>query len=345
MFRPTRACSGAAWVLALGTLISAPSFAKGSFSSLTIFGDSLSDTGNVFLATGGALPVAPYLPGRFSDGPVWVEHLADGLGLSHAAKPAIALTTASHPALGGGSNFAFGGARTGTATSPVPDLLVQMAGMAFAHPGATADPNGLYVLVGGGNDMRDARSAFQTGSAADQFGRQAAAEAAAANLATGLGLLASKGAKHVLISNLPDLGRTIEAAVLGLQEASTDATNRFNDEVADLRKFGRSLGLKVSFLDMAGVANAVFVDASVNGGATYGITNIGTPCGGFTGSIGISCSVSAFSDALHPSAAVHQLIGKAAVAAAVPEPETYALMAFGLGVVAWAARRRQRRGA
>jgi len=44
----------------------------GPFSSLFVFGDSLSDTGNVSILTGGAFPdpSQPYFNGRFSDGPI-----------------------------------------------------------------------------------------------------------------------------------------------------------------------------------------------------------------------------------------------------------------------------------
>ena len=50
-----------------------------------------------------------------------------------------------------------------------------------------------------------------------------------------------------------------------------------------------------------------------------------------------------FSGALHPSAAAHTLMGESAFAAVVPEPETYALLAFGLLVVVLQSRRRTRR--
>ena len=50
-------------------------------SEIITFGDSLVDTGNFSLATGGAIPPAPlYFNGRFSNGPVWVEQLANQLG-------------------------------------------------------------------------------------------------------------------------------------------------------------------------------------------------------------------------------------------------------------------------
>ena len=44
-----------------------------AYSSLFVFGDSLSDVGNVFLATGGQQPASPYANGQFSNGPIWAQ--------------------------------------------------------------------------------------------------------------------------------------------------------------------------------------------------------------------------------------------------------------------------------
>lgn len=303
--------------------LGAPAAHATSFSNAYYFGDSLSDTGNVFALTGGAVPAAPYFGGRFSDGPVWVETLAAGIGLPGSA-------TAS---LLGGNNYAFGGARTSGGS--IPSLLAQVGG--FTGAAGPVDPAALYVVVGGGNDMRDARSAFPTMDAAGAAGRAAAAQAAADNLATTLQLLAADGAQHVLIGNLPDLGTTPEALALGLAPASSDASFQFNTRLTDVVSFGQSLGLTMYFLDLAGISNAVRADALGNGGAVYGITNVFTPCGSFTGSVGVPCAVSAFSDALHPSARAHEILGQAAVSV-VPEPATWLLMA--LGTAGLLARRR-----
>ena len=80
---------------------------------LVVFGDSLSDTGNVFVLEQGTFPPSPpYAGGRFTDGLgfspgiVWVEYLADMLGLQ---RPAARLTTNSPS-----TNYAFGGAVTGS---------------------------------------------------------------------------------------------------------------------------------------------------------------------------------------------------------------------------------------
>ena len=312
-----------ATALVIAALSSLPAQAS-PYSSLVVFGDSLSDTGNLSILTGGGV-AAPYFNGRISDGPIWIDTLAAGLGLPAGAVPSFA----------GGTNFAIAGARTGTAQNP-PGVLAQVAGLW----NGVGDANALYVVVGGGNDMRDARSAFQTNSAADVAGREAAAQAAVGNLGNALGFLAAHGAKHVLISNLPDLGNSPEAAFIGLREASSDVANRFNALIPGLLNTGAGFGLDMSFLDMAGLLRTVIDDATNHGGATYGITNVTSPCAGFKFSIGNACDVSLFSDALHPSAVAHKLIGTAAIAAVVPEPTTYALMGFGLLTVAGLSRRR-----
>lgn len=285
----------------------------GPFSSVFFFGDSLSDTGNLSIATGGALPgtAQPYASGRYSDGPLWVETFAAGLGLAGQANPYSV----------GGNNFAFAGARTGAAGSP-PGVLAQAVGIWGAS--FVADPNALYVVVGGGNDMRDARLISTGDPALDATARQAAALAAFNNLATTIGYLAASGARNVLISTLPDLGATPEAAFLNLQAASTDATNRFNALVPLL--LSAYAGVNVELLDMAAIAADVRLDPD-----EFGVTNVAFPCGGFAGSQGASCATSLFSDALHPSAYAHRLIGEAALAVyGVPVPGTLALMALAL---------------
>lgn len=313
--------------LAAALVLGAASLAAqaNTYSNLFIFGDSLSDTGNIFTVTGGATPASPYFNGRFSDGPVWAESLAAGLGLPNGGRASLQ----------GGTNFAFGGARTSGGT--VPSVLSQVG--SFATPQAALDPNALYVIVAGGNDMRDARTTFPTMDAAGATGRLNAATTAANNLRTAIGQLAAKGARNVLIANLPDLGNTPEAVALNLVAPSSDASLQFNLQINSLLGWGQGQGLTMSFLDLAGIASAVRNDALNNAGATYGILNVQTPCGSFQGSIGISCSVSGFSDALHPSARLHALFGAAALAA-VPEPATWLLMAAGAMALVAARRRR-----
>ncbi|MHB1199742.1 MAG: SGNH/GDSL hydrolase family protein [Polaromonas sp.] len=301
----------------------------GPFSSLFVFGDSLSDTGNLSFLTGGTQPgiSQPYFNGRLSDGPLWVEGLATGLGLTGQAASVFA----------GGNNYAFAGARTGLGTSP-PGVLAQAAGLWGAGNASlglsghsAADPNALYVVVGGGNDMRDARSVVG-GTAAT---RAAAAGVAINDLANTIGFLASKGAKNILISTLPDLGFTPEAVLLGLTSESSDASSWFNGLIPGLMTFGSSLGLNMNLLDMAGLLNEIRLDPGF-----YGITNTRWPCLGFAYSAGDSCGTSLFSDVLHPSSYAHSLIASAALEVlGIPEPGSLAL--FGLAVLALAVVRRR----
>ena len=333
------------------------------YSNLVFFGDSLSDTGNVLsLTTALAPPPFPNFPGasgRFSNGPVWTEYLASGLGLASASNPSNLLFTGTAVVpIGpqqGGQNFSYGGARTGLggAAGPTTGLLGQLIawnGSIFSTSlTRAADPNALYSVVAGANDLRDARSANPGSTAADAAARAAAAATTAANVTNALALLAQAGARHFLISNLPDLGRTPEAASLGMVPASTDVTLRFNADLAADAAFLDAqfqtvfgIDLDIRSLDFYGLTNDLYDDGLNHGGARYGITNVTTPCIApgpfshqyfFPDATGINCSVSAFSDPLHPSAAAHQLIGRLALAAAVPEPASLALTGLALVLV------------
>jgi outer membrane lipase/esterase len=305
--------------LLLPLVLSLPLGAQaGPYSSMFVFGDSLSDTGNLVLSPGGPTLPPPYYNGRISDGPVWVEGLATGLGLSGTANSFLI----------GGNNYAFAGARTGLGMSP-PDVLAQ----ATLLWGGIADPNALYVVVGGGNDMRDAR-----GTSGDEGSRQAAAQVAIDNLKATVTYLEGKGVKNILVANLPDLGFTPEAVMMGLQANSSDASARFNSLFSSFIAHGDDLGLNMNFLDMAGIATDVRLNPSL-----YGITNTTLPCAGFFGSAGTSCAESAFSDALHPSALMHSIFARSAlVVLGVPEPGSLAL--FGLAVLALVAVRRRQIG-
>ena len=117
--------------------------AQAQFTDLWIFGDSFSDQDNVLAATG-AIPFSPpYFEGRFSDGPVWISHLADGLGLPNPVA-----------SLNGGQNFAVGEAQTGPGEStlgPVPNVGSQIA--TFKQSGRTVLPTELVVVWAGYNDL------------------------------------------------------------------------------------------------------------------------------------------------------------------------------------------------
>lgn len=363
-------------LLALAIALCAPFGAAqaGPYSNLIIFGDSLSDTGNVLALTqaftpNSPFPVFPGAQGRFSNGPVWTEVLASGLGLSSAADPARKIFNGtSVQAVGSqlGNNYAFGGARTGLggsagATTGVFGQLINWNGSVFdPQVGLTraADPNALFVVVAGGNDLRDARSANPGSTPADAAARAAAATAAAQGVIDSLALLAQAGARHFLIASMPDLGSTPEAVNNNVVAASTDVTVKFN---AALSLFAdgfdahfqslTGIDLDIREVDLFGLGQAVIADARNNGGQQFGITNVDTPCINpltgpnnsklyyVPGTTTTNCDSSASSDDLHPSAALHRLIGARALAVAVPEPAPLALVAAALLALALVRRR------
>ena len=371
-FRPMAA-------LAIGAAALAGPAQAGPFSDLVIFGDSLSDTGNVLSLTqaftSNPFPVFPGAEGRFSNGPVWTELLAAGLGLPSAAAPANLLLVGPPLApslqviptgVQGGHNFAYGGARTGLGGSAgaTTGLLGQLAawnGNVFTSSlSRAADPNALYVVVAGGNDLRDARTAHGGTDAAAAAARSASAAEAARNVVNSLGLLAQAGARHFLIASMPDLGGTPEAVDLNAVAASTDVTVKFN---AALGLFAggfdqqflalTGVDLDIREVDLFAVGAAVVDDARNNGGQRYGITNISTPCINplvapngakfyfVPGTTTTDCAHSSNSDDLHPSAALHRLIGQAALDVALPEPASLALLAFAMVSLMLVTRRRR----
>jgi phospholipase/lecithinase/hemolysin len=157
-----------------------------SFSQLVVFGDSLSDAGNDLQAIGA--PLSPYYQGRFSNGPVWVDQLATMLGVPDP--------TAS---LAGGTNYAYGGAETGGGTSqvvPVPNVGTQIATYLQGH---TPTASQLFVVDGGGNNIRIGETNPQV---------------PVTDLVNEITALANAGAKSFLVPNLFLLGQTPEGLAL-----------------------------------------------------------------------------------------------------------------------------------
>jgi len=130
------------------------------YSNIYVFGDSLSDTGNVSVLTGGAVPGAPYFQGRASNGPLYDDVLAAGLGLTLTPSR----QDLNHDGIDDGNNFAYGGARTRTYPFPFDghSLLGQL--QEFESRGPVADPNALYVVFGGANNIQDALFAAAMGA-------------------------------------------------------------------------------------------------------------------------------------------------------------------------------------
>ena len=297
-------------------------------TSIYAFGDSLTDTGNVSASTFGILPLSPpYASGRFSNGPLWIDHITAAYG------------TQATPSLTGGNNFAYGGATTGGIAPP--GVTFQTLDYLARQGINGADPEALYIVYAGGNDVRN-----ELGST---LAPEALATAATENIRQAVTNLAQAGAEYIMVPNLNDLALIPESMAGGAQtmQRATSLSTAFNNALS-----GVLAGLDAAFpidlipLDVSSLFNSVVANP-----AQYGLTNISTPC--FTGAFDRPGTVCAnpneylFWDSVHPTAAAHQILGNFALAALagwngagvasasdgaldIPEPATLVMLAGGL---------------
>lgn len=285
-----------------------------SISDMVVFGDSLSDVGNIYAATGGAVPpeALGYSTGRFTNGGNYTDYLAASLGVSNVAS----LWSPQ------GNNYAFGGAKVDAGMSP-PGLLAQYGMFAGTH--AVADANALFVVYGGGNDINDPAT-----SLADSV----------ANLGIILGGLINQGATNILIPNSPDLGRTPDNNTTPDAVTKSARTVEYNMRLATLvAALEAQFGIDLLTFDVFGLSGSI-----LDNPATYGLSNV-------TGSCLVGMTPCAnpedyfYWDGLHPGTEMHALLAGGLLsvidANAVPAPGTLALTLAGLlGLVLTRRRRR-----
>ena len=255
-----------------------------TFDSLYVFGDSYCDVGNALIATGGAEPAFPYYSGRFSNGPIWVDHIASVLG--------VPLT----PSLSGGTDFAIGGAEvTAPVQTPkgtIPSVPQQVL-LYLSQHGGKADPNAVYFIEGGGNDIVN----IKTGSP-DVLGYQIAL-----GLAQSEFLLRQAGARHFIIPNLFNIGLLPAAADhIAFATAASAAANVWLNK---LLFFERLLPrVRIIRIDINSLMNAVMKDAT-----HFNFINVTTPC--LTNTVCLDPDHTLFWDTIHPTAFVHSFFAVA----------------------------------
>jgi thermolabile hemolysin len=288
--------------------VSAGTLRADPITQMVVFGDSLSDVGNVFAATGS--PPAPYYQGHYSNGPIWVERLAADLGLP-----------APRPSLAGGNDYAFGGAETGTGTSPsgVPNVLTQVNSYLGAHQPGKGQ---LFVVWAGANNF---------------FDGQTNPLVPVADIGTAISTLAAHGAKQFLVPNYVNLALTPYGQSLSpaQQQGLTALTQGYNMALAaELGQLQTSLGVHIAQVDTYSKLQAVIANPG-----SYGFANVTTSA---VGDGVLSGQGYLFWDTVHPTTAGHQIIGDAAFASVAPEPTSLALLATGsLGVIVVGWRRRR----
>lgn len=231
-----------------------------SFNSLIVFGDSLSDPGNLFGLTG-FFPPFPYSEGRFSNGDLWVDYLVSDTGLEPGAV----------------QNLAVGGATTGRDNGLDP-LISSLTGTLVNLPGlldevdsylgslgsGSADPDGLYVVWAGANDLFNLPS--------DPAAIPAFLANSVQNIATAIGSLAARGADTFLVPNLPNLGLTPRTLGDGTSEQATALSQGFNTGLANtLTALEQSLAGAIDIIpvDLFGLTTEI-----IGSPAEFGFTNV-----------------------------------------------------------------------
>ena len=292
------------------------------YSQLVIFGDSLSDSGQ-FPDIGSPLLGGNPTGGlRFTNrtGPTYLgnnteyfdavatQRLASLLGLQ--ALPSTPILPQILTGNTDGTNYAVGGYRT----DQILNSITAVNGSVVNAGGGTirtrngylldvprVDPNALFYINGGGNDVL-------------QFvvTDQASAAAAAADLVAGLAALQQAGARTIIVSDLPDVGLTPAGFVSGFRAAWSNASGLLNAELGNQLS---ALGGNVIRLNFRGLLGEVQGDL-----ATYGFDPLvsqtdvcfsGDSCladptwgiGGLTP----NPDRLMFNDGVHPTAAVQQI--------------------------------------
>lgn len=290
-------------------------------AAVVVFGDSLSDVGNVSIATGGVNFAPPYADGQASNGPVWVQTFSSKLGFG----PTL-------PSLAGGKNFAFAGATTGSQVDSdppgIPDITTQVTQYLALH--STAIGADYHLLLGGANDAFAGIASLDPSELVSGTGRLATQ--AAGNMAQNLNNLIAAGAQRVLIANLPTLSETPLARALGsVTESLFDLyTDVFNETLETaVASIEQSTGVDVLEFDLGAFLGEVAADP-----ISYGLTNVTDPAlnidldpaSAMFGSAITPPTLQGnadeyfFFDIVHPTATVHELIGQQAHSTAVPEP-------------------------
>lgn len=294
----------------------------GQVNQIVAFGDSLTDTGNASIATLGAQPgtgyayrsVAglPFQVGEFTNPPapggpsgLWIDQFAANAGLPDP-QPALAP--------GGGTNFAVGGADTG---SGLGNVTYQLDTYLL---GKTSVPStSLYSFWAGANDLIAGNNPVT------------AANSLEANIAT----LAGDGGKYFLWFNLPDLGDTPRGQASGQAAALNAASAAFDAQWAtDSQTLDHEYpGIVLVDVNIETLFNDIIGDPG-----KYGITGAVEPQGADENGYAFSF------DGLHPTSYTDQFIADLALtdfeaavtptpSSGVPEPANVVLLLLGLGAV------------
>ncbi|WP_081822156.1 autotransporter domain-containing protein [Acidocella facilis] len=297
--RKTRLLAGVAAL----SVMAAPAAKAGN---LYVFGDSLSDDGNLYKLTG--LPPAPYYQGRFSNGPVWVEYLPGLTGLGFSAA----------------NDYAYGGAFTGALTigttnagtnleaAALPGISTEIA--SFTAAGGSFGANDVVTLWGGANNYFAYAAAVQANPAAATALVTQGVTTTITQLTQDTTALINLGARMLIVPNLPDLGLTPNFNTTAQGVALGDAFSQAHDAAlpTEMQLLHQGTGANIIVLNTEALLNRVVAQPSL-----YGFSNVTNAClytvSCVTGSIATQNSY-LFWDNVHPTTHAQQIIAEYAAA-------------------------------
>ena len=269
-------------------------------TQMVVFGDSLSDTGNAYLATKGTSTPEPPLPplytvGEFTDGPDTIPATTGPLGLWDQQLAKILGLPAPLPYLAGGTCYAVASALTGTnpafnGTAAQAPYVTDQLNLFLAKYPSQVPSDTLYVFWAGANDIPASVDPVM----------------AASNIAGNIQTLASRGAKYFLWLNLPPLGDTPEGSASGFGFLLNAASTAFNTAwaAAIVQLQTANPGIAIAGADV----NTLFANIVANP-STYGFTNVTSPAQGVAGA---NPNTYVFWDGEHPTTESDSLVATVA---------------------------------
>lgn len=229
------------------------------FDTMVVFGDSLSDNGNLYRYLLHLLPVSPpYYEGRFSDGPVWVEYLFDSFFPRDYQQ--------------GLQNYAVGGA--GAVISYKENLpytlTFELDNYFYWHTYDHQQTSLYSIWIGANNYINEPTNVEElTDSVVDTISNVTER-------------LIDNGGDKFLLINLPDLAQLPQASDSPNQALLTRLSMVHNQKLAQRIDALREKYPEVLFLYFD--VNQFFEESKGRAG-DYGIDNISDPCylGSYTG--------------------------------------------------------------
>ncbi len=292
--------------------LAATAFAQNrTFSNQYSFGDSLSDSGNLFAATsalGAPSPPPPYFQGRFSNGRVFTELLGNSLALTVTAPASVKSSL----------NFAFGGATAGGSSTLPPAMAIQL-GLFQARAIAPVKTD-LFTVLFGANDLIPVLTSPAT--AANPTNIDTAGFNAAVTVANGVQTLVGLGAKTIVIGGLPNLGatpRSVGAGSTGMAfglRATTAFNNELTSRLRTIASGAAAADVNLVYLDLQGALDRIILDHKALGYTNVTSFVIAPAVAGGGG----DPNNYVFFDDIHPTAKTHALLANAIIETLNPEP-------------------------